>query len=888
MDSVRHARRIKISPTTDTFLTCDRSMQTEPVASQTMGMISLIRGGGVLMRFAVAAAMASLIVGISIAGDATASIRKSTHIPAENLGAALQTLAKSYDVNVVYFSMKVDTLQTQGAGGELTAAEAFSKVLSGTGLTYRYIGDKTVTIVPIGSAGAPTADRHSPTASGSAAQTDRSKGNDGKAQRSFRDRFHMAQVDQGAAAGSDTVETANQQVQGHGAEGQLQEVIVTAQKFRQTAFDVPISLDVISGLEIQQHGITDLSNLQYDVPGLYMDNTGDSHSIYLRGVSNTQGNGPMVGQYINDADVTAETSAGGFGYATGDNALYDLNRVEVLKGPQGTLYGDGSMGGVIRYITNEPVLTRFQLDQDVTALFTEYGAPTQRIETMLNTPLERGKLGLRLAGMFEHDGGWVDAPAANLKNINGSNLVDVRAEVLWQPTENLKINAMQIVHRHAGGLVQAEDSSGNFRPVFNTTLTPSLEDNSNLSNLTVSYDFGVARLESSSTYFNETETESNASFSTPTGYDELIPHFQVNDEDFSEELRLTHAGGGTWQWTVGSFYKHFRDHPANGEIAEYFGLTGSSLSSAFPIPGYDERASSSSWAGFVDTSYTLFGRLTLGAGVRYFEDREEFAATEFGYLAGSSIPGEAASFTSTDPRIYVSYRTTPNINIYASATKGFRSGGFNTPPEPPYQPEVLWNYELGSKLRFPKQGIRADVDLFYMNYSNYLNLVYRPPSLYYLANVGKARIKGADADLTWQPLSRWRFGLNAEILNTEFLTASAASYYFPGDRLPYDPTYSFTGSVRRNFSWKAKPVSLELYYYEISRVQARVPMSLYQSDVLHFLNFRLGITWNENVSLALFAHNLLNDRGLTIPPSSGYLVRPRPRTFGIEIHAKFL
>src|SRR6185312_3147603 len=145
-----------------------------------------------------------------------------------------------------------------------------------------------------------------------------------------------------------------------------------------------------------------------DVPGLYMNSTGTSHAIYLRGVGNTVGNGSMVGQYIDDADVTAETVYGS--NTSGDGGLYDLSRVEVLKGPQGTLYGDGSMGGVIRYITNRPVLDQFQTSTDVAALFTESGAPSQRLQAMLNSPLVAGTLGVRLAGLFEHDGGWVDEP----------------------------------------------------------------------------------------------------------------------------------------------------------------------------------------------------------------------------------------------------------------------------------------------------------------------------------------------------------------------------------------------------------------------------------------------------------------------------------------------
>ncbi len=660
-------------------------------------------------------------------------------------------------------------------------------------------------------------------------------------------------------------------------DGWLREVIVTAQKYSQPAFDVPISLDVVSGQQLQQYGITSLSDLQYDVPGLYVDDTGFTHAIYLRGVANSLGNGSMVGTYIDEADITTEAFAGEEGYASGDSGLYDLNRVEVLKGPQGTLYGDGSMGGVIRYITNKPLLDQFETSADVTALFTEYGAPSQRVETMINTPLITGMLGFRFAGILEHDGGWVDEPAANLKNVNESNLVDGRAEALWEPTAQLTVNATEAIHRHSYGLGSGEDSSGNIAPPFQSTLTPNVEDSSNLSNLTATYDIYGGRLMSSSTYFSEDEPM-HSTFGEETidgaTYGYTTP-YQVNeDRDFSEELRLVHAGAGPWQWTVGGFYKHFTDSGLFG--GEYFGTQASPLAAVPFYSGYSYGDSSTSWAGFANTSVTLFDRLTLGAGARYFKDRETTTTIP------PPPPLEAANFASTDPRFFAQYRISSHINTYASASKGFRSGGFNDPPASPYQPEVLWSYDLGSKIRYPKEGLRMDADLFYMNYTNFVTEVLIPTAPFYVdTNSGAARIKGVDADLTWQPVDGWRLGINTEILNTAFITASSISPYSVGDRLPFAPRYSLTASVDRHFRWNGKAGDMEFYYYEISRVQYRAPLS--QSDVLHFLSARTALHWSSNLTLEFFAHNILNDRGEESPfYTYDESVRPRPRTFGIE------
>lgn len=804
--------------------------------------------------------VASLLANITAsAGDLDKVV--DFNIDAQTLDKALLEFGAQAHVQIMFeWDSATARLRTHELKGSYTAKEALAKLLQGTRLRYVAQGH-TLEILPLAVVD-PIPPARAFKSLGVQRQGDLSNPNP------LRSKIIDRTVINRHSPTSQSPQT-------------LGEIVVTAQKYRQLAFDVPISLDVLTGQKLLEHGITNLSDLQYDVPGLYMDSTGVGRAVYLRGVANNAGTGAMVGEYIDDADITSAGFNAAQGVATNDDALYDLNRVEVLKGPQGTLYGDGSMGGVIRYITNRPVLDRVEMNADMAMMFTQYGAPSQRIETMLNTPLVDGALGLRLAGMFEHDGGWVDEPAANLKNINGSNLVDVRAEALWEPTDNFNVNAMQIVHRDAYGQGRGEDTSGNIVPLFGTTFVPNGTNSSNTSNITIKYDLAGARLLSSSSYVDGDESQHDLyeSYSYgPKTYWVLEPGLRAHNEDFSEEVRLVHWGEGPWQWTAGGFYKNFHGLYANDE---YFGSSGSSLSSAYYFPSSSLRSSSSSWAGYVDTSYKFFGRLIVGAGTRYFKDRE----TE---TQGTATPTEAATFTSTDPRFYLQYQLAPHINSYASASKGFRSGGFNANGEPPFQPEVLWNYDLGTKISLPEDGIRVDVDLFYDSYTNFVTEAFIPPFTL-SANAGKARIRGADADVTWQPVAQWRLNFNTEILNTKFLTTTAISGFAPGERLPFAPEYSFTASVQRNYRWSGKPVYAELYYSEISRVQFReVGFPLGQSDILQFLNARIGVHWSDWVTVGLFAHNLLNDRGNESPWGTVFdlSVRPRPRTFGIEFSAR--
>jgi iron complex outermembrane recepter protein len=666
----------------------------------------------------------------------------------------------------------------------------------------------------------------------------------------------------------------------------LSEVIVTAQKYTQRAFDVPISLDVVTGQELQQQQITSISDLQYDVPGLVVDGGPEAHRIYLQGVGNNYGNGSLVGEYIDEADVTALATGGQTGQGSAEASLYDMSRVEVLRGPQGTLYGDGSMGGVIRYITNKPDLNEYQMNADVAAGFTQNGAPSEHTTAMLNTPLVPDALGLRFAGLVEQDGGWVDQPAANLKNINSSNLVDFRAEALWQPSAQFKMSAMQTEHRDAFGIGYDEDANGNIPQVYGLTTPPHAEVDLNLSNLTTALNLDSLNVLNSATYFNTSESSydlfdveqlGQAFGSAISWY--LSPSTSFTTEDFSDELRLSDTRKGAWHWTVGGFYKHFRD----GETSEeYYGSPGPLSSATQELYTLGDR--SSSWAAFADTSYEIFNRLTFGAGVRYFKDHESTISV--------GVPRQGANFKSTDPRFYVQYRISPHINSYASASKGFRSGGFNSLGEPPYAPETLWSYDIGTKMRYFGGRLRSDVAVFYSDYSNYVVVGLFPPQLYEYANAGDARIRGADVDLAWWMSSQWRVGVNTELLNSKFVSVNGGPYtgFEVGNRLPYAPTYSFTASIERDFRWGAKPGYAEVYYYEISRTQFReYGFNLGQSEIPHFLNFRAGLQWNDHLRLGILATNLLNDRGSLSPLASitGASMRPQPRTLWIQFGVAF-
>jgi outer membrane receptor protein involved in Fe transport len=665
---------------------------------------------------------------------------------------------------------------------------------------------------------------------------------------------------------------------------ELSEVVVTAQRRAQKASDVPISLVVLSSEQLQQLDITSPEDLQFAVPGLTIQGGGAQRRITLRGVSNVYGNGASVGEYVDEADVTSGSQAAAGGYGEVDTGMYDLDRIEVLRGPQGTLFGVGAIGGVIRYITNKPVLDQYQMTADGTALFTEDGAPGERLGIMLNTPLISDTLGLRFAGQFDHEGGWLDEPAADLKNINGQDIVDARIEGLWEPTSQLTVAATQIIHRNAYGMGTGEDANGNYTQAFDLTTEPHGQESLNLSNLDVTYDFGGVKLLSSSTYWTHGQAELDAG---NTLYDlgglvQYVPDYSVDETNFSQDLRLARSQSGPWQWTLGGFYKDFRDTQAFPDGYD-FGSPGPLTSDDGPfLSPYTEYDASKSWSAYGDTSYKLFDRLTVGAGARYFEDRETTVAT--------GTPFDQANFSSTDPRFYVEYQVTPNVNTYASAAKGFREGGLNGFGLPPFGPESVWTYELGTKVQLFDRRVLADTDVFYSNYQDYTVQGFAPGTTFNIFhNVGTARIKGVEEDLTWRAGADWLIRLNGDYLTTKFVAINVTgSAYSVGEPLDLVAPYSFAGSVEREFRVSNRPAYVIVNYSQIGRQRyAGTPGYLGLSDVIHQLELSAGIEWKENLTLGLFAKNLLNDRGYLNPfNTESASDRPRPRTFGIEFHFK--
>ena len=302
---------------------------------------SLKEGMGDFMRVAVAVAVACFgLVSITQGEDADAAIRRPTDIPAQTPRPALQQLSKDRDLQLIFRTDVVGELQTNGASGELTFDEALSQLLTGTGLTYRYLDDKTVTILRLPSGGGKLVDPKAKDAGGKvsgAAGTTSPKAPEAQKSASFWDRFRLAQVDQGNAGGG-AVEKPGAAPAGNSLVT-LEEIIVTAQKREERLSETPLSITAISSQTLASLGATQFRDIANTVPSLNFTTAGVGQTqVNLRGITTGGNVSPTVGIYVDEVPYGSSTPFAAGAQLALDVGLFDLSRVEVLRGPQGTLY----------------------------------------------------------------------------------------------------------------------------------------------------------------------------------------------------------------------------------------------------------------------------------------------------------------------------------------------------------------------------------------------------------------------------------------------------------------------------------------------------------------------------------------------------------------------
>jgi iron complex outermembrane recepter protein len=831
----------------------------------------LIRGGGFFMRTLLAAAVACMtIVGLSHADDSQASIRKTFNIPAQGLGAALQALSREQDVHVVFMLEDVDRLNTRGVNGEMTVDEALGRLLEGTGLRYEHVDSQTVTIVPM--ATGPAVKGKDDTAS---------VGKEAQESRGFWDRFRMAQ----AAAGETGVKEEEESAK-------LEEVVVTAQRRAEQVQDVPLAISVLSGDDLDTSSQSVIEQLNR-VPGVStQDSTLGGKQIIVRGV--------------NGADLFVGTSTTGYyldsipfgfirhGIAPDANA-FDLDHVEVLRGPQGTLYGVSALNGVVRVLTKEPDFDESELKLRSYYSTTEQGSGNYRGDVAANIPLIPGKLAARGVVGYESLSGWIDGP--NAKDINDSKNENVRLKINWRPTDKLLLGVFGWRNRDDFGA----------RPLARSDMTtgiripePSASDY-DVYGLKLGYEFDSFVLSSSSSHIDF------KGHSTVTlGGANIIPLVnRFESEVLSQEVTLASSGEGPWRWTAGGIYRDVEDITAQNLPGSGFPSFGNPVGSIYMD---------------FSKSYAIFGELTrsfsdgrweLTGGLRYFEDDAEMQQIANPLSASAPLFSGNGKYDALTPRAVLTWRPNERVMSYASYGQGFRSGFAQSPfvlalvSFPDVEPDKLSNYELGIKGSSLDRRFSYDAAVFYTTWKDLQqNLVVATPLLPtgigVSINAADASGIGAEFAVNFRPISALDLGLSYgwndlafdDNVTTLAGTPPVPRVTFPkGGRLTGSPEHTASASADYRFAVGAKytaEISTSATYTSAYTFNSIVGSTTGEEVLISRLSFGLaapfGLTTTlfiDNVGNESPGHlRLLPTRGPAGVEGSG---RSRPRTIGLQL-----
>jgi iron complex outermembrane recepter protein len=653
----------------------------------------------------------------------------------------------------------------------------------------------------------------------------------------------------------------------------LDAMVVTAQQREQSLINVPMTINALGAEEIEKRGVTDLQSLSYAVPEMITVVTGMAQNrVMLRGIGDNGGNYPLVGIYLDDIGVDGPLSR------PLDIRPLDVERIEVLNGPQGTLYGQGSVGGTVRFLTQNPVIGKNSMSATTDVRATKGGSMSERLTGVANVSLS-DRAALRIAGTYENVGGWIDAPTAGRKDINDGQFSQVRIKGLFNVNDSLKLTPMvQVLRNKVGSLNNGENADGNLMlPAFAPNAVQGASNDHEIYSLTADWDLGGASLLAVGSAFRNV---SDGGYYSPFNGIGRLVNFENRDEARNLELRLTSDNSGRWKWAVGSHYRHadfyskihlYRMGPANGTTS-----TAANVISTTRI-----RSDSVSMYG--NSSYDVTDRLEIGGGLRYFVDR-----------AISPVAGqEDQRFYSLDPRLYISYKLQPNWNVYTSAAKGFRSGGFNAvnPAFPvSFEPESVWSYEVGTKYETPNRVFSGEVAGFISRYSNMQTTVIASNlGLSYTDNVGKANVKGIDWSFRVRPVDWMSFGATGAFFDTEVVSVAPNSAYIAGDRLNYIPHSNF--SLFAEFETELKDgvdgrLRIDYNRRGSSVLSQRTARLVATNETLHLLNARGSVSW-DRYRVDLYCDNILNDRGETYPNPVAFATRTVPLTVGLAGSVKF-
>lgn len=706
----------------------------------------------------------------------------------------------------------------------------------------------------------------------------------------------------------------------------VEEIVVTAQKREEKLKDVPASVTALSGDNLQALGVQDLDHLSVYAPGLSEQRTRPGQTaIALRGI--TTGNsqsGTTVGVYVDDVPLGSSSSVGA-PYLVSDVDTFDMQRVEIVRGPQGTLYGANTMGGVLKYITNAPDPTHWDARTEFDIGGIDGGGLDVGGKAMVNVPLVNDKLAFRATVYERSDDGFIKDIGTHNDNEGRNTVTGGRFSLLFTPTENLSIrftSLLQDIHDDGTPIIDYDFATG--KPLYgdleqSRRLRERFSVQNQLHNLTVNWDLKWANLVSSTSYGAgqaHQMTDGSIPYAPIIQANAMVPTLPLSafptstdNEKVTQEFRLASAQNHIFEWMVGAYYTY---EWGDDKQSLFDTIDGVPLDPPYGT-AFDGSIANRfrEYAGFGNMDYYFTDDIDLGFGARWSRNRQSFRQFAEGVLNGgvtntTGASADSAWTYSITPR----WRITDELSTYGVASSGYRPGGPNVIPPaelgPAFKvpltfgPDSLWNYEVGAKTELLDKKLTFNLAAFEVDWNAIQLTATTPSGAAYTANGGKAQSRGFEFDTTYSPISGLRLGLNGSYTRAVLLDPAPGIGGAKGDFLSTVPRWS--GNLTGDYSFPAFGDWDGLVGGTLSYIGPRNSAYSESAALLNpnvrmagyeLIDLRTGVE-NEKWSVTLFVKNLLDRRGVTnataaLAPYGGpeYKYITQPRSVMLQVTTQF-
>lgn len=701
-----------------------------------------------------------------------------------------------------------------------------------------------------------------------------------------------------------------------------EEIVVTAQRRREFLQEVPFSISAVTGEQLEELGAEGFETFANRVPGLQLTRgTSGSTQLNMRGVTSTPDvatNPQMsttVGLYLDDVQI-------GLAAVNPDFALYDLERIEVLRGPQGTLYGAGSVSGALRLITRKPHLSAFQYGGGVEVSSTRGGDSGWRGDAVVNLPISEDRLALRVLGFYRLDGGYIDNIHLNKKNTSDHRSYGGRAAFGAKIGERLDLVAKGMFQQDHFDDEEVWDAFLPF-PQRRTDVLEPVTNRSQVYDLSLDYDVGLGTVTSVTSYqrrysFQAPEVSRFALFigGRPGQFTGVVLPSTTKADAWAQEIRLASDSDKAFKYIVGAYYSRLnRDFFQSLDIPGIEAVGRIPPGSTFGLP--TDRVFqgainpiTTQTALFVDATYDITDSLSASAGVRGYRYVQKNDLFFTGVLnAGTTKFNETARDKGFNPRFNLSYEASPDKLIYMQASRGFRIGGVNNPvpavgcesslielgldaPPTSFGSESLWNYEVGAKTDWARGRFRLNVAAFRIDYND-IQLARRLTCGFgIIQNAGRVQVNGLEVETVVRPAKNLTFTFGAALTDSR-LQETLKGIGNEGDKSPFVPDLAVSAGADYQIplrgGWDLS-LSSDIQMVEERKTAFRTGSLDLPSYVL--ASARFGVE-NDRFRINLFVNNITDERAIYRQFLYAFSRRPRlttttarPRTVGLAARIK--